>query len=648
MNVPRLGLSPTSLLESFEPQYNSSQIGTRSAEKFATKSRRYIKQQGKAYVLLCCFPSQTDELIQDKLHLQNTMTDSKPNWWKTGTAYQIWPASYKDSNGDGMGDIPGATSTLPYLKDLGVDIVWLSPMYDSPQKDFGYDISNYEDIYPGFGTLKDMDNMIEECHKLGMKLILDLVINHTSDLHAWFQESKKNKTNAKADWYIWKDPKIVDGKKHPPNNWRSIFGGSAWEYMAERDQYYLHLFVPEQPDLNWELDEVRKAIYKTAITFWLDKGIDGFRVDTCNLYSKNTKYPDAEISLPGEEFQPAFQHFTNGPRMHEWLKEQRETVLDNYGDVMMVGELPGTDAEGVMKYVSASATELSCVFDFDVVSLGGKHATVKKHQVGGHQLWELKEAFRKQQDLIRGTDAWTTCFLENHDQARSLSRFATDDPKYRETAAKMLATCLCSLSGTMFLYQGQEIGMYNIPKSWGIEEIQDPDSLNAYNDVKDRHDGDPLWLEKAMAGIQRVARDNARTPMQWDTSANAGFSSGKPWMRVHDDYENVNVASQEKDAKSVLSFWKKMIKIRHQNEDLMVFGDFDVWDKHDLDTFTFTKTSKKTSKTMLVFLSFSEEQQPLHYPVECKDKKMELLISNVDEPGKYLSPYESRVYLVDT
>lgn len=546
-----------------------------------------------------------------------------------------------------MGDIPGVISTLPYLKDLGINIIWLSPMYDSPQKDFGYDISNYQNVYPPFGTVADMDTLIAECHKLGMKLILDLVINHTSDQHPWFLESKKGKSNAKADWFVWKDPKIVNGEKQPPNNWRSIFGGSAWEYVPERDQYYLHLFVPEQPDLNWELDEVRMAIYKEAIEFWLDKGVDGFRVDTVNLYSKDTSYPDAAISLPGEPHQPAFEHFINGPRMHEWLKEQREHVLDKYGDVLMVGELPGTEADDVLKYVSTEARELSCVFDFDVVMLG--HGA-KKHQSVPHTLPDFKKAFKKQQNLITGTDAWTTVFLENHDQARSLNRFATVDPKHRVQAAKMLSTLLCCLSGTLFVYQGQEIGMYNFPEHWDISEIKDPDSLNAYNDVRDRHDGDPLWLKKAMAGLQRVARDNARTPVQWDSSANASFTTGKPWMRVHDDYANVNVADQQKDSHSPLSFWKKMIKLRHQYTDLTVFGDFEIWDHHDQDVFTFTKVNTQNGmekKKLLVFLSFSDEEQPLHYPPDCKGKKMELLASNVDKPGKYMTPWESRVYMVE-
>ena len=562
--------------------------------------------------------------------------------------------SYKDSNGDGVGDIPGAIETLPYLKDLGVDIIWMSPMYDSPQKDFGYDISNYEDVYPPFGTIADMEKLTSECHRLGMKLILDLVINHTSDQHAWFKESRSSRDNPKSDWYIWKDPKMVDGKRQPPNNWRAIFGGSAWEYVPERDQYFLHLFVPEQPDLNWENEVTRNAIYKSAIEFWLDRGVDGFRVDTCNLYSKNTSYPDAPVALPGEPYQPAFKFFENGPRMHEWLKEQREKVLDKYGDVFMVGELPGTEAAEVLKYVSAEARELSCVFDFDVVSLGGRHGEgIKKHQVSAHTLPDFKEAIRKICDVTKGTDAWSTAFLENHDQGRSLSRFATDKPEFREQAAKMLATLLCTLSGTLFLYQGQEIGTVNLPKSWGIEEIKDIDSLNAYNDVKSRLGSDELWLKKAMAGIQRVGRDNARLPITWDDGPNAGFTTGTPWCRVHDNYKEVNVAKQQKEPDSPLNFWKKMLKLRKRYADLCVYGDFEVWDKNDLDVFTFMKVNSKRNgmkrEMLVVFLSFSDEVQPLYWPDGCKGRERELVVSNLGEGvevGKYLSAWESRVYLV--
>jgi oligo-1,6-glucosidase len=576
------------------------------------------------------------------------MTAPTPNWWKASTCYQIWPASYKDSNGDGIGDIPGIISTLPYLKDLGIETIWLSPMYASPQKDMGYDISNYEDIYPSYGTLGDMDELIEKCHSLGMKLILDLVINHTSDQHAWFAESRKDKTNKYADWYIWRDGKVIDGKRHPPNNWRATFGGSTWEYCEERDQYYFHLFLPEQPDLNWEKKEIRRAIYKSAIEFWLDKGIDGFRVDTANLYSKDVSYPDAPITSPGESTQTAFQYFVNGPRMHEWLKEIREEVLDKYGDVLMVGELPFTETDEVLRYVSAEAREYSCVFDFDVVMLGNDYTTgAKKHHSFNHTLPQFKDAIAKCQSLLRGTDAWATVFLENHDQGRSLSRFATDKEEFREQAAKMLAVLLCSLTGTLFLYQGQEIGMYNHPEHWGIEEIRDIDSLNAYNDVKERHDGDELWLKKAMKGIQAIGRDNARLPVHWDASHNAGFTTGSPWIRVHDEYQKTNVADQQKDANSVLNFWKRMIAVRKEHADLLVFGqEFEVWDRHDQDVFTFTKNHPTTGEKLLVFLSFSDETQPLHYPSWAKGVDKELLISTVGEVGKYLSPWEARAYLL--
>ncbi|EXJ82663.1 glucan 1,6-alpha-glucosidase [Capronia epimyces CBS 606.96] len=576
------------------------------------------------------------------------MSAPQPDWWKASACYQIWPASYKDSDGDGIGDIPGIISTIPYLKDLGIETIWLSPMYDSPQRDMGYDISNYEAVYPPYGTLDDMDRLIKECHGRGMKLILDLVVNHTSDQHAWFSESRKGTANKYADWYVWRDPRVVDGQRRPPNNWSSIFGGSAWEYCRERDQYYLHLFAREQPDLNWENEETRRGIYKSAIEFWLDKGIDGFRVDTANMYSKDISFPDAPVRLPGEEFQPAFQYFTNGPRVHEWLKEQRQQVLDKYGDVLMVGELPDTEAAEVLRYVSAEARELSCVFDFDIVDLGThKQAGGKKHHTTRHTLPEFKEAIRKVQDLIRGTDAWTTVFLENHDQARSLSRFATDKAEFREQAAKMLAVLMCCLTGTLFLYQGQEIGMYNHPTHWGVEELRDVDSLNAYGDVAARHNGDPLWLKKAMQGLQLVGRDNARLPVQWDSSPNAGFTTGTPWIRVHDDFKHVNAAAQLLDPRSPLNFWKKMIRLRRDHADLMVFGqDFTVWDYFDQDVFTFTKTHPDGGLKILVFLSFSDEVQPLHYPTGLDHAYKELMVSNVDEPGRYLSPWEARVYLI--
>lgn len=581
----------------------------------------------------------------------------QPNWWKTGTAYQIWPASYKDSNGDGIGDIPGIVGTLDYLKDLGVDIIWLSPMYDSPQKDYGYDISNYQDIYPPFGTMHDMDKLIEECHNRGMRLILDLVINHTSDQHAWFQESKQDKTNPKADWYMWKDPKVVDGKLCPPNNWRAIFGGSAWEWVEERQQYYLHLFVKEQPDLDWELEEVRQAIYKEAIVFWLDKGVDGFRVDTCNLYSKDIKFPDAAISLPEEEYQPAFKHFENGPRMHEWLQEQRKSCLDKYGDILMVGECPGSSVETILAYCSPESNEFSCVFDFDVVDLGtNRNFGGKKHQNYKHQLPDFKRALGKVQDMIQKHGAWGTVFLENHDQARSVSRFATDKPEHRENAAKMLALLVSCLSGTLFIYQGQEIGTYNHSAEWSIEDIRDVDSINAYNDVKDRYNNDPVWNKKSMKGLATVGRDNARLPVQWSADANAGFTNPKstPWIRVHDDYKNVNIAEQLKRDDSPLQFWQKMLKLRKQYQTLTILGDFELHDSFEQESMTFVKMPKgagqkdSNEQELLVCCNFSDEEQPVDMPNRLKSEPFELLVSTYgdNKHSKYLKPWEGRVYIV--
>ena len=590
---------------------------------------------------------------------------SLPSWWKEGTAYQIWPASYKDSNGDGIGDIPGAISTLGYLKDLGVDIVWMSPMYKSPQKDYGYDISDYEDVHPPFGTLQDMETLLEECHKRDMKLLLDLVINHTSDQHAWFLESRADKTNDKADWFIWKDPKIdqATGEKKPPNNWAAIFGGSAWEYVPERDQYYLHLFVPEQPDLNWENPIVRKGIYKSAIEFWLDRGLDGFRVDTANLYSKVTSYPDAPVTRPGEEFQPAFDFFVNGPRIHEFFKEIRRECVDNYSqkgrEIVLVGECAGADAEEVMRFVSAEAQELNCLFDFDVVSLGGRHAgEVKKHQVHKHHLPQLKEAFQKVQDLVTGTDAWGTVFLENHDQGRSLSRFATDDPKYSAKAAKMLSMMLCGLTGSLFIYQGQEIGMVNAPRHWDDTWLRDVDSLNYYHEMQDRFNKDPVWMRKALDGIRLVGRDNSRLPVQWTAEApNAGFTDAKakPWIPMNENFKEINVQSQVGDKRSPLTFWKKMIQLRKERKELMIYGEFECHDPHDLHTFTYVKRTSGAGESegeqLLVVLNFSDVQQPWEVPPALAGKKMEVLVSNADEEkgetvGKYLTPWEGRCYLV--
>lgn len=572
------------------------------------------------------------------------MAPPAPRWWKDGTAYQIWPASYKDSNADGFGDIPGIISTLDYVKELGIDIIWLSPMYDSPQHDMGYDISNYEDVWSKFGTLKDMDNLIKEVHERGMKLILDLVINHTSDEHVWFQESKKSKDNLYSDWYIWKDPKYDgNGKRLPPNNWKSFFGGSAWEYVPERDQYYLHLFVKQQPDLNWENEITRRAIYKSSIEFWLDKGIDGFRVDVVNLYSKHQDFPDAEIVVPGEAYQSGNAYTQNGPRMHEWLQEQRNEVLEKYGDVVMVGELGGTTAEDVLLYIAAEARELDMVFDFDMVALGGRH-DFEPHETWQHTLPEFKDAVWKVQKFLETPNAWATVFAENHDQGRSLSRFATDNPKWRVKAAKMFAILLSTLSGTLFLYQGQEIGMVNFPTTWGEEDFRDVAALNYIQYIKDRYPGDEKMMKAAMAGLHRVGRDHSRTPVQWSAEPYAGFSTVKPWIRVNDDYQEVNVAAQEKNPDSVLHFWKQMLKLRKKHADVLVHGLFEMFDHDNLKTFAYGK--KFDDKRVFVVCNFSDEDQPFVIPEVYKGMEMKLLAANVEILGEKLSPWEGRAYFL--
>ena len=574
------------------------------------------------------------------------MPPMKPSWWKDGPVYQIWPASYLDSTGSGTGDIRGILSTLPYLSSLGISTIWLSPMYDSPGHDMGYDVRDYEAVDPKFGTLADMDALISSVHAHGMRIILDLVINHTSDEHAWFVESRSSRTNPKADWYIWRSPKYIDNARHPPNNWRSFFGGSAWAYAPERDQYYLHLFASQQPDLNWENASTRHAIYDSAIRFWLDRGIDGFRVDTVGLYSKDTSFPDAAVTQPDEPFQQGAAHFVNGPRMHEWLREQRREVLDAYGDVVMVGEAGGTSREQLLAYVDPKHRMLDMTLDFDVVTVGG-NMRVKPHETWRYKLTELKDAFMKTQMLLSTTDAWVSVFAENHDQGRSLSRFATDEPRWRVAAAKMLATLLGTLSGTLFLYQGQEIGMVNFPESWGKEELKDVAALNYLQEMRERYPGDEGMVKKAMAGLQKGGRDNARTPVQWSAAPNAGFTTGTPWMRVIGNYNEINVEDQLGDPESPLTFWKTMLRVRKEHLDVLVHGDFQVEDYENQMTFTYVKEGG--GKTVLVALNFTDEEQPIFVPRRFEGRDLEVMIAASNSSVKAadeLKPWEGRAYFV--
>ncbi|KAF2209061.1 glycoside hydrolase family 13 protein [Cercospora zeae-maydis SCOH1-5] len=552
------------------------------------------------------------------------------NWWKSAVVYQIYPASFQDTNDDGVGDLRGITQRLDYIKNLGATVIWLSPMYDSPQHDMGYDIRDYQ--------------LIEEVHARGMRLILDLVINHTSDEHRWFTESRSSKDNPKRDWYIWKPARYKDGKRMPPTNWQSFFGGSAWEWDETTQEYYLHLFVKQQPDFNFENEAARKALYAESITYWLDKGVDGFRIDTCALYSKDQSFPDAAIEDPNAELQYPRDMVVNGPRIHEFLQEIGE-IVSRY-DAMTVGEYGAAPIETILNYVSKSRKELNMVFLFDILDVGmGKPY---RFDVAPRS-WDLPSiaaAIAKTQSLIDGTDAWTTVFLENHDVARSVSRYGDDEesPETWATSAKMLSIIQSTLSGTQFLYQGQEIGMVNIPKDWPISEYIDVESQAHWDLWKKRDGSEAEKISQALVGLQHLSRDNARTPMQWEGKQNAGFTPDavKPWMRVNDSAKTINVARQIGAEDSVLSFWKKMLAVRSQYSDLFVYGTFELVDQKNEHVLAYTKVTG--SQKAYIVGNWTGQSQRIP---EISGQKR-LLIGNLKGPESgTLQPWEGRVYLVD-
>jgi oligo-1,6-glucosidase len=570
-------------------------------------------------------------------------------WWKEATFYQIYPASFRDSNSDGWGDIPGILQKIDYIASLGVDVVWLSPHYDSPQIDMGYDISDYENVYAPYGTVKDVENLINACHKNDMKIILDLVVNHTSDQHVWFKESRSSKTNPKRDWYFWQPAQYDDdGHRMPPTNWRSYFAGGTWTWDEHTQEYYLHLYDKSQPDLNWENEDCRRAIYNSAMRFWLDKGIDGFRVDTVNKYSKVLPFADAPITEPTNAIQPAAQMWCNGPRIHEFIQEMNRGVLSHYRTydnlpLVTVGELSlCSKTDSVIPYVSAAQKELDMVFQFDITHLGqGPPGCNDKYDFAAWKLPEMKRIVQKWQTFIDDTDAWTTVFNENHDNGRSVSRYANDAPEWRERSAKMLALWLVAQSGTLFLYQGQEIGMINAPKDWDMSEYKDVESKNYWAEaIRLAEDGtDPTRKERIKHGLQLMARDHARLPFQWDGSANAGFSTGEPWMRVHDDYPSINVEQQEGDEGSVLAFYKKVLRLRKEHRDVFVYGRFELRDVEDESTFVYVK--RYEGKMALIALNFTTEAQALP-----DIEGMKLLVSSYGKGREeMLEPLEGRIYI---
>ena len=548
-------------------------------------------------------------------------------WWKESVVYQIYPKSFKDSNGDGVGDIRGIIQKLDYLKELGVNVLWISPMLESPQDDNGYDISDYRRIYKEYGTMEDYEELLSEAHKRDIRILMDLVVNHTSDEHNWFVESRKSKDNPYRDYYIWKDP--VNGKE--PNNWGGAFGGSAWEYDPQTQMYYLHLFSKKQPDLNWENEKVRQEVYD-MMTFWCEKGIDGFRMDVISMISKDQTFPDGEMnnSLYGD-FGPYCVH---GPRVHEFLQEMNREVLSRY-DIMTVGETSGVTIEEAQKYAGEAGKELNMVFQFEHVDNGsgdyGKWTTEK------YDFKEFKRIMIKWQEELQGK-AWNSLFLGNHDQPRSVSRFGNDNPAYRETSAKMLATCLHMMQGTPYVYQGEELGMTNVYFD-KLEDYRDIESINFFTELTEAGLMTPEYMMKC---LMLRSRDNARTPMQWDDSAQAGFTDGESWIKVNPNYKEINAAQQLEDPNSIFHYYQKLIRLRKE-KDIIVYGGFEPLYRDDEQIFAYIR--RQEQEKLLTVCNFSDKNAEMEIPEEFKGA--ECLITNLDKTvfeGKIvLKPYEAFV-----
>ncbi|EKD15443.1 uncharacterized protein L3040_001816 [Drepanopeziza brunnea f. sp. 'multigermtubi'] len=501
------------------------------------------------------------------------ISSPKRAWWKESSVYQIYPASFLDSNGDGLGDIPGITSKLDYIKALGIDIVWVCPIYKSPQVDMGYDISDYRDIHAPYGTLEDVDALIKGCHERGMKLLMDLVVNHTSNQHKWFQEAKSSKDSPYRDFYMWKKPRYdPEGKRQPPNNWAAAWGGSAWEYDEPSDEYYLHLFAPEQPDLNWENPKVRDAVHD-IMRFWLDKGVDGFRMDVINFISKVPELPDAPITNPDSPWQSGIKYFACGPRLHEFLLALG-TILKEY-DAFSVGEMPGVeDPKDILDAVGFDRGQLNMIFQFEIVNMD--QGDRGKFSPRDWKMSELKYIVNRWQTFMIENDGWNALYLENHDQSRSVSRWGSDHPSNRVVCAKMFATFLALQSGTLFIYQGQELGMTNLPLDRPISEYRDLETLNPWREMMRDHPNDPELHRLLKQQIALKSRDNARTPMQWSSAPHAGFTlpSSTPWQLENPSYVDINAESQLHVPGSVFSYWASLLALRKSHRDVFIYGDF--------------------------------------------------------------------------
>ena len=549
-------------------------------------------------------------------------------WWKESVVYQIYPRSFCDSNGDGIGDLNGITGKLDYLKELGIDVIWLSPVYKSPNDDNGYDISDYQAIMDEFGTMEDFDRMLATAHEKGIKIMMDLVVNHTSDEHKWFIESRKSTDNPYRDYYIWR-PAKEDGSL--PNNWGSCFSGPAWEYDKTTDMYFLHLFSKKQPDLNWDNPAVRQDVFD-MMNWWLKKGVDGFRMDVISLISKEPGLPDKE---PGINGYATFNVSANGPHVHEYLQEMRQKALNN-ADTITVGECSGVTLEEAKKYARSDEKELNMVFQFEHMDVdsdekAGKWTTRKM------DLRNLKKILTRWQKGLQDI-AWNSLYWENHDQPRSVSRFGNDSDEYREISAKMLATCIHMMQGTPYVYQGEELGMTNCPFNT-LDNFRDLESINAFHELTEQG---KMTEEDMMAAIGYKGRDNARTPMQWDDSAYAGFSTANPWIMVNPNYTKINAKDQINREDSVFKYYQKLIKLRHESE-LIVYGTYDLILDDDKDIYAYIRTLG--DEKLIVYCNFSENTREVELPEEFTNGKV--LISNyIDAKVNHkiaLRPYEAIV-----
>lgn len=554
-------------------------------------------------------------------------------WWKQSVVYQIYPRSFKDSNGDGIGDLNGITEKLDYLKELGIDVIWLSPVYESPNDDNGYDISNYRGIMKEFGTMEDYDRMLSAAHERGIKIVMDLVVNHTSDEHPWFVESRKSEDNPYRDYYIWREGK--DGKE--PNNWESCFSGPAWEYDKETDMYYLHLFSKKQPDLNWDNPKVRDEVFD-MMDWWCKKGIDGFRMDVISMISKVPGLPDGELNEKGYgDFGP---YVCNGPHVHEYLQEMNRRVLSKY-DLLTVGECSGVTVEEAKKYANNAGTELSMVFQFEHMDLdGGESMKWCDRKIN---LVELKETLSKWQEELY-QKAWNSLYWCNHDQPRIVSRLGNPSEEYREVSAKMLGTCLHMMQGTPYIYQGEELGMTNVPFE-KLEDFRDIESIHAYEEFVGKGLIQP---EDMMYYLRYKSRDNARTPMQWDDSENAGFTTGNPWIMVNPNYREINAKEQLSREDSVFHYYQKLIRLRKEYP-VIVQGKYGLLLPEDERLYVYQR--ELDGQILLVICNFTDREVSYKVPEELKGREKKVLISNYSretaDDSVALKAYEAVVLLYE-